>query len=685
MVSRRHFPIGFKITAGLLAFLIILALATSLLVANGFKIAEQSAIEHITGSLQSKSQNSMVQLTSLEAQLYESELQQYADLTRIAADMVVNFYETRGQWKMENEGTHVITSGSQLSLSSDGLLYYDADPNRITEILHPGNVPPDSHTNRSLYDTAILDELFPALLAQADMVVGIYFQGPQLTFRYFPVRNLPQIEIENGAAEAALTMHIETFPVAPQNNPDRKTVWLPPYVDDANQGLLVSANTPIYYGDEFEGYIGVDVSLSQLIERLKTLQPLQSSFAFLVDDKGRLIAAPTEGATRLAGRNLTYQESSPTGLLGLSLDQNRDLAPLLTAMKNDQVGATQIDLGGQAVLVTHAPLQETGWTLSIAVPLSELSSESDVVSRSIYNDGRTTVRNTLLAMTGLYLIVIFISIWLSYRYLNRPLRQLLRGVRAVTSGDMNVTVPVTSQDELGELAESFNQMTGELNSRSQQLSQTSNELKIKEAQLKVATLEERQRLARELHDSVSQALYGIALGARTARTQLERDPAKVAEPLDYVLSLAEAGLAEMRALIFELRPESLQNEGLLGALTKVSDAVRTRHKLDIVTSFCSEPDISLDAKEMLYRITQEAIYNVIKHASATRIEITLMMKDGKLILEVRDNGKGFDPQGSFPGHLGLQSMRERVANCNGELLIISQPGQGTTVKVELAL
>lgn len=685
MVSRRHFPIGFKITAGLLAFLIILALATSLLVANGFKIAEQSAIEHITGSLQSKSQNSMVQLTSLEAQLYESELQQYADLTRIAADMVVNFYETRGQWKMENEGTHVITSGSQLSLSSDGLLYYDADPNRITEILHPGNVPPDSHTNRSLYDTAILDELFPALLAQADMVVGIYFQGPQLTFRYFPVRNLPQIEIENGAAEAALTMHIETFPVAPQNNPDRKTVWLPPYVDDANQGLLVSANTPIYYGDEFEGYIGVDVSLSQLIERLKTLQPLQSSFAFLVDDKGRLIAAPTEGATRLAGRNLTYQESSPTGLLGLSLDQNRDLAPLLTDMKNDQVGATQIDLGGQAVLVTHAPLQETGWTLSIAVPLSELSSESDVVSRSIYNDGRTTVRNTLLAMTGLYLIVIFISIWLSYRYLNRPLRQLLRGVRAVTSGDMNVTVPVTSQDELGELAESFNQMTGELNSRSQQLSQTSNELKIKEAQLKVATLEERQRLARELHDSVSQALYGIALGARTARTQLERDPAKVAEPLDYVLSLAEAGLAEMRALIFELRPESLQNEGLLGALTKVSDAVRTRHKLDIVTSFCSEPDISLDAKEMLYRITQEAIYNVIKHASATRIEITLMMKDGKLILEVRDNGKGFDPQGSFPGHLGLQSMRERVANCNGELLIISQPGQGTTVKVELAL
>jgi signal transduction histidine kinase len=283
------------------------------------------------------------------------------------------------------------------------------------------------------------------------------------------------------------------------------------------------------------------------------------------------------------------------------------------------------------------------------------------------------------------MMVIFISIWLSYRYLNRPLRQLLQGVRAVTAGDLNVTVPVISQDELGELAESFNQMTGELNSRTQQLSQTSNELEIKETQLKVVALEERQRLARELHDSVSQALYGIALGARTARTLLERDPAKAIEPLDYVLSLAEAGLAEMRALIFELRPESLQNEGLVAALTKQTDAVRTRHKLDVVTSFCLEPDISLDTKETLYRITQESIYNVIRHASASRIDLTLKVESGKLILEVKDNGKGFDPQGFFPGHLGLQSMRERVVNINGTFQIISQPNQGTVVRVELAL
>jgi len=104
-----------------------------------------------------------------------------------------------------------------------------------------------------------------------------------------------------------------------------------------------------------------------------------------------------------------------------------------------------------------------------------------------------------------------------------------------------------------------------------------------------AALEERQRLARELHDSVSQALYGIALGARTARKLLHQNPQLVADPLDYVLSLADAGLAEMRALIFELRPESLETEGLVAALEKQAAALRALHEIEVTTSLCDEP------------------------------------------------------------------------------------------------
>jgi signal transduction histidine kinase len=201
-----------------------------------------------------------------------------------------------------------------------------------------------------------------------------------------------------------------------------------------------------------------------------------------------------------------------------------------------------------------------------------------------------------------------------------------------------------------------------------------------------AVLEERHRLARELHDSVSQALYGIALGARTARTLVERDPARVAEPVDYVLSLAEAGLAEMRALIFELRPESLEKEGLVAVLNKQAASLRTRHGLVVeIEICCDEPLLPIDKKEALYRVAQEAMNNVTKHAQATQLDLRLKCNDGILQMEVCDDGIGFDATASYPGHLGLHTMRERVAKLHGQIVIDSQIGKGTNIVVTVPM
>ncbi len=201
---------------------------------------------------------------------------------------------------------------------------------------------------------------------------------------------------------------------------------------------------------------------------------------------------------------------------------------------------------------------------------------------------------------------------------------------------------------------------------------------------KLAAVEERQRLARELHDSVSQALYGISLGAQTARTLLDRDPASVAQPLDYVVELAQAGMAEMRALIFELRPESLESEGLVAALEKQAAAVRARQRFNVDLTLCPEPEwLTLDQKEALYRIAQESMHNIIKHAQANWIGLRLDAIPGALVLEIVDDGNGFDSGGAFPGHLGLISMRERMANIGGTLAIDSHPGAGATIRAEL--
>ena len=198
-------------------------------------------------------------------------------------------------------------------------------------------------------------------------------------------------------------------------------------------------------------------------------------------------------------------------------------------------------------------------------------------------------------------------------------------------------------------------------------------------------LEERQRLARELHDSVSQALYGISLGAHTALTLLDSDRGKVLDALNYVITLTHAGLTEMRALIFELRPESLEMEGLVVALTKQTEAMRARHDIQIDLDLCAEPDVPLAIKEVLYRIAQEALLNAVKHARPDRLQIRLVCEPDCLKLEVSDYGIGFDPQAVYPGHLGLHSMRERAARLGGKLEINSAPNQGTTVRALVPL
>lgn len=198
-----------------------------------------------------------------------------------------------------------------------------------------------------------------------------------------------------------------------------------------------------------------------------------------------------------------------------------------------------------------------------------------------------------------------------------------------------------------------------------------------------AALEERQRLARELHDSVSQALFGIGLGARTARTVIEQDPAKAIPPLDYVLSLAEAGLAEMRALIFELRPEALQEEGLVAALRKQVAALQARYGIEVTADLDPMDGVPFPVEEACYRIAQEAMHNTVKHARASHVDLVLTRENGEICMVVADNGSGFDTSGSFPGHLGLTTMRDRAERLGGGLDLISAPGEGSRIEVRI--
>jgi signal transduction histidine kinase len=157
------------------------------------------------------------------------------------------------------------------------------------------------------------------------------------------------------------------------------------------------------------------------------------------------------------------------------------------------------------------------------------------------------------------------------------------------------------------------------------------------------------------------------------------------ELLDSMLLQAETGLTEMRTLIFELRPESLETEGLVTALKKHVEMVQTRYGLHIEMHLCAEPSLPFLAKEALYRIAQEALHNIVKHAHVTTAQLRLRQDVAGTLLEISDNGIGFNPENYFPGHLGLQSMHERLAHLGCNLEITSAPGQGTQIRASLPL
>src|SRR5215210_588757 len=164
---------------------------------------------------------------------------------------------------------------------------------------------------------------------------------------------------------------------------------------------------------------------------------------------------------------------------------------------------------------------------------------------------------------------------------------------------------------------------------------------------------------------------------------LQDGSTRVTEPLDYVLSLAEAGMAEMRALIFELRPESLEEEGLVAALGKQVAALEARHGIEVEDDLCEEPPVPLPAKEAVYRIAQEALHDTVRHARAAKVGMRLTWDANSTTVEIRDDGLGFDAGAYFPGHLGLRSMRERAARLGGVLDVSSAPGAGMTVRASI--
>jgi signal transduction histidine kinase len=201
---------------------------------------------------------------------------------------------------------------------------------------------------------------------------------------------------------------------------------------------------------------------------------------------------------------------------------------------------------------------------------------------------------------------------------------------------------------------------------------------------------ERNRLALELHDAVSQKLFSLVLSAEAAATQYDRDPAAARTQLERLRALSREALEELRSLILGLRPPELARDGLAATLRRQAEMLERVHGVPIELSSEGDvdrgPGVDPDTELDILRIANEALHNAVRHAGAQRVRVRLSSENGTLVLDVSDDGAGFDPGRPElrSRHLGLTSMEERARELGGHLEIRSRPGAGTTVRLELS-
>ncbi len=256
------------------------------------------------------------------------------------------------------------------------------------------------------------------------------------------------------------------------------------------------------------------------------------------------------------------------------------------------------------------------------------------------------------------------------RGLAHRLYALARVTQSWGQGDFTVAVHDSSPDAVGRLGRQLNQMAEQVQS-------------LLQAREQLAMMEERNRLARDLHDSVKQRAFATAMQVATARELLERDPVAARRHVEEAERLARQVQQELTGLIHELRPVSLQGRGLSEALREYVVEWSQRAGIPIRYRLQGARPLSLEVEQALYRVAQEALANVSRHSAASRVEIALDYGPEAVALRVADNGRGFDLAAVEGRGLGLTSMRERTAALGGVLQVQSAVGQGTRIVVQV--
>lgn len=369
---------------------------------------------------------------------------------------------------------------------------------------------------------------------------------------------------------------------------------------------------------------------------------------FVVDDEGRLLASDRELRGASEGEHL-----DPGTLPGLD--------PVVAAALGGEEDSWRLQARSPDArqLYTVAPVKnDDGHVLGAVVGAFGLP-DLAVVTLVLLGVGAVA-----LAVPAALLGAIFgfVTAW----GLTRRLRRLADAARAWSQGNFSVTARDRSKDELGQLSRELNGMAQQLET----LLETRGEL---------ATLEARNRFARDLHDSVKQQVFATSLQIAAARALIERDTEAAGSHLAQAEELVRLAQKELNVLIHQMRPAALEGKGLSAALGEYAADWSRRSEIPAEVHVRGEREAPLEVEQALFRVAQEALANVVRHSGAKSVEVDLTYDAGAVTMRVADDGRGFEPAKDRADGFGLQSMSERLEKLGGSVEVESVPGEGTRV------
>lgn len=477
---------------------------------------------------------------------------------------------------------------------------------------------------------------------------------------------------------------------------NHRAQWTDPYKDDVIDGFMMTAVAPIVDASgRFQGIAGMDIPLISIAPDLAQQEFSQSLgqgnilFGFLMDKNGRLIAFP-ERYFDLFGLKIDlnrFKSSQDILTLNLTQAKNPEIQAAVPHLLGSHKSLFKIHIDSDPYIFATSRLSETGWHL-VLVSREEDQLSSVHQTRTALGKSLSQVSGYYLKYSALILLIAILFIFCAVKIIIQPIKQLTDLTQKVSEGELTRISPIRRQDEIGALAQAFNQMVEKLILSEKNEKAYATSLEIQTDQLKrlnehlVFSEEmERKTIASDLHDSIAQTL---ALGISKIKNMHIPETPVSQEDLEEIQEVLEQAIREIRSLIYKLSPPILDDFDIDIALGFLVEETNAQHQTRFTyTNNLENPvDLNPALKLTLYRATDELITNILKHAKTQRAEFEIWTMDGQICIRVEDEGVGMDIKQTkdLQGFgFGLYSISERMENFGGRLDIISEPGKGTKI------